>query len=416
MPLLERIRFTLKFLRIAIPIVFTVIQQRILALHHKWTYHSVPAPKDIVVLGGSFTGIQLVRRLQESVPSGYRVTLIERNSHFHYLFNFPRYSVMTGGREKYAFIPFDGIAATAPRGAFRHIQDTATSIKDGRVYLESGRVVEYAYLVIATGSRGSVPAKLTSTEINEACKEMQSVQEDIQAAQRIAVVGGGAVGVELAADIKSFYPEKDVTIVHSRERLLSRFRPRLHDYVYEKLQDMGINIILNERPQIKKGKNALLFSNGEIRDYDLILPCAGQTPNSDIIKDLAPEAICPKTNHVLVKPTLQIDTSRSSNVFAMGDVAETGGSRMASAGFFQTETILQNIYTMIRGKTPSSVYKPCLVIEGRLKLSLGKDEGVLYIEDDDGTDMLSPTKLKLLDLGIEEAWTVLYLKFPGKLI
>lgn len=100
----------------------------------------------------------------------------------------------------------------------------------------------------------------------------------------------------------------------------------------------------------------------------------------------------------------------------MGDVAETGGSRMASAGFFQTETILQNIYAMIRGQTPSSIYKPCLMIEGRLKLSLGRDEGVLYIEDDDGTDTLSPTKLKLLDLGIEEAWTVLYLKFPGKLI
>jgi apoptosis-inducing factor 2 len=56
----------------------------------------------------------------------------------------------------------------------------------------------------------------------------------------------------------------------------------------------------------------------------------------------------------------------------MGDVAETGGSRMASARFFQTETILQNIYVMIRGQTSSNIYKPCLVIEGRLKLSLGK--------------------------------------------
>lgn len=99
----------------------------------------------------------------------------------------------------------------------------------------------------------------------------------------------------------------------------------------------------------------------------------------------------------------------------MDDVAETGGSRMASAGFFQRETILQYIYAMIRGQIPSSVYKPCLVIEGRLKLSLGevsllrlppeldtderKTEVVLYIEDDDGTDMLVPTKLKLLRPG-----------------
>ncbi|KAF3395060.1 hypothetical protein DPV78_009248 [Talaromyces pinophilus] len=39
----------------------------------------IPPTKDIVVLGGSFTGIQLVRRLQESVPMGFRVTFIERN-------------------------------------------------------------------------------------------------------------------------------------------------------------------------------------------------------------------------------------------------------------------------------------------------------------------------------------------------
>lgn len=219
-----------------------------------------------------------MRRLQESVPTGYRVTLIERNSHFHYLFNFPRYSVMTGGRERYAFVPFDGIAATAPNGAFRYVQDTAVSIKDGKVYLESGKVIEYAYLVIATGSRGSVPAKLTSTEIDDACKEMQGVQESIQAAQRIAVVGGGAVGIELAADIKSFYPRKDVTIVHSRERLLSRFRPRLHDYVYKNLKDMGINIILKERPQVTKGKNCLTFLNGETQEYDLIVSFSFQSP------------------------------------------------------------------------------------------------------------------------------------------
>ncbi|KAF3395061.1 hypothetical protein DPV78_009249 [Talaromyces pinophilus] len=227
--------------------------------------------------------------------------------------------------------------------------------------------------------RGSVPAKLASTETDDPCKEMQGVQESIQAAQRIAVVGGGAVGVELAADIKSFYPEKDVTIVHSREWLLSRFRPRLHEYVYRKLQDMDINVVLSERPRITEGKN---------------LPCAGQTPNSGILKYLALEAICPVTCHILVKPTLQIDTDRYPNVFAMGDVAETGGPRLASAGFFQTETILQNIYVMIRGQTSSNIYKPCLVIEGRLKLSLGK----------------------LLDLGIEEAWSVVYLKFPGKVI
>lgn len=104
------------------------------------------------------------------------------------------------------------------KGRFGMFRILLLASKMGR-YIWSlwGGVIEYAYLVIAMGSRGSVPAKLASTETDDPCKEMQGVQESIQAAQRIAVVGGGAVGVELAADIKSFYPEKDVTIAHSRE-------------------------------------------------------------------------------------------------------------------------------------------------------------------------------------------------------
>jgi NADH dehydrogenase FAD-containing subunit len=49
------------------------------------------------------------------------------------------------------------------------------------------------------------------------------VQETIRQSQSVAVVGGGAVGVQLSSDIKDFYPDKDVTLIHSRERLLSHF-------------------------------------------------------------------------------------------------------------------------------------------------------------------------------------------------
>lgn len=49
------------------------------------------------------------------------------------------------------------------------------------------------------------------------------MQETIRQSQSVAVVGGGAVGVQLSSDIKDFYPDKDVTLIHSRERLLSHF-------------------------------------------------------------------------------------------------------------------------------------------------------------------------------------------------
>jgi apoptosis-inducing factor 2 len=45
---------------------------------------------------------------------------------------------------------------------------------------------------------------------------MRTFQERIKAAKKIAVIGGGAVGIEMASDIKSVYPKTDVTLVHSR--------------------------------------------------------------------------------------------------------------------------------------------------------------------------------------------------------
>lgn len=266
----DKARFGLKCATIIFPLALQLISQRLLALVHRWTYRAVSAPKEIIVIGGSFTGVQIAQRLTETIPTGYRVTIIERKSHFNYLFNFPRYSVLAG-HEEHAFIPYDMMESAAPKGSFRRIQNKVTSIKDGRVHLESGETIEFSYLVIATGSKQGLPSKGIATEKKDGCKELQTVQDNIHAANRIAVVGGGAVGVELAADIKSFHPEKDVIIVHSRERLLQRFGPRLHDHVVAKMRKMGIRVRLGERPEIMTEEKALLFPDGERQEYDLIV-------------------------------------------------------------------------------------------------------------------------------------------------
>jgi hypothetical protein len=45
---------------------------------------------------------------------------------------------------------------------------------------------------------------------------------------------------------------------------------------------------------------------------------------------------------------------------------------MGRAGLFQGEVIVQNILAMIRGRHPTATYVPNLIIEGALKLTLGK--------------------------------------------
>ena len=271
----DKLKLFAKVLSFFIPYGLKLLFQRVAALHHKWTYKATSTAKNVVVLGGSFAGLELARRLSETLPTGHKVVLIEKNSHFNYSFNFPRFSVLTG-YERMAFIPYRGIIERrAPDGIFLHVRDTAENITETQVLLASGETVDYEYLAVATGSSQPLPGKVSSTDRDEACSELRSVQEFIKAAKTIAVVGGGAVGIELASDIKDFYPDKDVTLIHSRGQLLNSFGKRLHDHVLPVLQGLKVRVLLNERPQVLGGvmgrENTLIFSDGKEETFDLVV-------------------------------------------------------------------------------------------------------------------------------------------------
>lgn len=147
----EKLRLFSKYLPIFLKYALEFLYQRLQASIHRLTYRSLPFPQNVVIVGGSFTGTHLARRLTESLPSGYRVVLIEKNSHFNYTFNFPRYSVLQG-HEQQAFVPFEGLFKGAPEGIVEQINDVVTGVREGEVELGSGRCVPYAYLAIATGA------------------------------------------------------------------------------------------------------------------------------------------------------------------------------------------------------------------------------------------------------------------------
>lgn len=272
----DSIKLIFKILSFLIPHLGRVTVRRMAAYAHSWTWRDTPDAKNIVVLGGSFAGIELARRLADTLPTGYKLVLVEKNSHFNYSFNFPRFCVLEGHEHK-AFIPYDGIAKGAPKGIFSLIQDTVVEVTDNQVLLASGSRIDYALLAIATGTSQPLPVQVESTERNEACEELQGVQQGIKASQKIAIVGGGAVGVELASDIKDFYPEKEVTLIHSRDQLLNHFGKRLQEHTQARLQDeLKIRLMLNERPKMPDGGNfvrsaTLTFSDGHEEQFDLIV-------------------------------------------------------------------------------------------------------------------------------------------------
>ncbi|KAL4783571.1 hypothetical protein BJX76DRAFT_368320 [Aspergillus varians] len=397
-----------------LPFLIRGTLQRLSAIWHKHTYAETPNAQTIVVIGGSFAGLQTVRRLTETLPTGYKVIWIERNSHLNYVFAFPRFSVLPGFEQR-AFIPYDGVEQAAPRGLLKRIQGRVVSIEDGAVRLESGERVEYNYLVIATGSTRSVPGQLVATERADACDELRAVQALIKDSRKIAVVGAGAVGVELAADIRDFYPESEVTLVHSRGQVLNRFGKRLQEFALKTLQDeLKVRVLLNERPVLPSGgaiatSASLKFSDGSEEGFDLVIRCTGQTPNSSIISSLHPGAISESTSQILVKPTLQIftpdcDKESDQRIFALGDVAAHPGPLMARAGFMQAETVVSNLLSLVKGQEPKTIYKPTWFIEGAIKLTLGRAKHVIYMSDVDGTEVLVSSGGGSLDMDVGHAW------------
>ncbi len=73
---------------------------------------------------------------------------------------------------------------------------------------------------------------------------MQAANERLKAAKSVLIVGGGAVGVEVAGEIASVLPDKQVTLVHSRDKLLVDDRPRMSATAKQWLENNNVKVRL----------------------------------------------------------------------------------------------------------------------------------------------------------------------------
>jgi NADH dehydrogenase FAD-containing subunit len=109
---------------------------------------------------------------------------------------------------------------------------------------------EYDYLVAASGLRRVfpvVPQSLSRKQyLLEAANHIQQVQD---ASDGVVVIGGGAVGIEMAAELKLVQPSRKVTLIHSRDRLLSSepLPAECSDLTIEALKEMDVDLVLGQR-------------------------------------------------------------------------------------------------------------------------------------------------------------------------
>jgi len=397
--------------------------------------------KNVVVLGASYGGASAARTLAENIPENWRVIVIDRNSHANHLYVIPRFTVVSGHEHK-AFIPYTQLFGPCPTSNLV-LQATVTSLSAHSVTLDRAfpqfgltNEISFEYCVYALGSL--LPAPIDAwgeteegreenvdilgeerTDVDEVSEKVKGKrkkegskrdgiewlkrgQKKIKESQNVLVIGGGALGIQFASDIKDLYPEKHVTLLHSRAQLLPRFSPLMHNEIARGLEDIGVELLLSTRldlsslsehrkqSRLPNGNTShprtVRTTDGRTLSADLVLLCTGQTPNTGLLKMFAPETIEESTGYAKVNRALQLIPASSSpvslsnedgslekipslldsldlddaeesqptpygHIFVIGDAADTFGAIKAGHNaYFQAAVASRNILQLIKGE------------------------------------------------------------------
>ncbi|KZM20096.1 flavin adenine dinucleotide binding [Ascochyta rabiei] len=345
-------------------------------------------PKNVVVVGGSYVGLSLAESLAKTSQDRFRVLLVEKNSHFQHLFAFPRYALTTKVDTHKAFIPYqksrlgqEGLIIQA-----KALQLTKEEIiLDREVELDGQKTnrFPYAALAITTGTKLSPPSTLPGSEKLDGTTYLRKHAAQVEASKKIVIIGGGAVGVQMATDIKQLYPEKSVTLVHSRANVMNKFHPGLHAIVQQRFDELGVQTVLGKRvklPEAGYPTNGTTFDvelvDGTRISADFAIISTGQTPQSEMLRSLAPEAV-DEQSFIRVKDTLQIQHDSYPNIFALGDVAATKAHKAARPALKQAEVVAENIQHLLSDSS-EELKKYRVTDPAAIHLTLGIEKSVIF--------------------------------------
>lgn len=347
------------------------------------------APKNVVVVGGSYVGLNLAESLAKQSGDKFRVLLIEKNSHFQHLFAFPRYALTTKVDTHKAFIPYQksrlGLeGAILQAKALELSKDSITLDREVELDGVKTRQIPYAALAITTGTKLSPPSTLPGSDKLDGTAYLRKHAAQVEASKKIVIIGGGAVGVQMATDIKQLFPEKEVTLVHSRDTLMSKFDAHLHALVSQRFSDLGVKTVLGKGrvalPETGYPTDGSEFSvelaDGTSIPADFAIISTGQTPQSDILASLAPQCIT-DDKFIRVKPTLQIADERFPHVFALGDIADTKAHKAARPALKQAEVVTANIQRLL-SDSQEALEEYEVTDPAAIHLTLGIEKSVIF--------------------------------------
>lgn len=314
----------------------------------------------IVVVGGGAAGLQLVTRLGRTMGRRGQaaVALVERaRTHIWkpLLHSVAAGSLDPGAHELNYLAQAHGCHFEYRFGELTGLDRDAKLVHLAPTFDDEGREITprrsfpYDTLVMAVGSvtndfgtpgaaKYAVPletpeqaARFNRRLIN-ACLRAHSQPGEIRPGQlHVAIIGAGATGTELAAELhrtvrevvaqglNRIEAERDVRIVliEAAPRILPALPERLSAKAQQQLEVLGVNVMTGARVSEVRADGVVL-ADGAFIPSELVVWSAG-VKGPDFLRGLGLEVT--RSNQIVVKPTL--DTVSDPNIFAIGDCAST---------------------------------------------------------------------------------------------
>lgn len=312
----------------------------------------------VVVIGGGFAGVAVARALRRS----FDVFLVDTKDYFEFTPGILRSLVCPSHLRR-----IQVRHSRALRGVSLSV-GRAVAVANGAVQLSDATSLPYSYLVLATGSRYSSPIKDPSVVLASRAADLANHARRVADARSTLVIGGGPVGVELAAEIVAAYPGKKVTVVDGGPQLLGRVNARARAYATRFLQSRGVQLEFNQSIVRREG-DAYVTESGVRLAADVAFMCTGVVPNSELAAAAFPGSLDGR-GFVGVLPTLQLPGH--PNVFAIGDVNGCGVEKTAQNARRQAAVAASNIVALSFGK-PLHSYRSAAT---PMVISLGPRDGI----------------------------------------
>jgi 3-phenylpropionate/trans-cinnamate dioxygenase ferredoxin reductase subunit len=180
-------------------------------------------------------------------------------------------------------------------------------------------IMPYAHLVLATGGHarrmGCAGEGLPGVHVLRTLDDANGLNQAMQPGCRLVIIGGGYVGLEVAATARK--RGLDVTVLEAEDRVLARIAGKDISTFFEQTHKAkGVNIITGAMAQAFEGDEKLggvRLADGTVLPADLALVGIGLIPN----EELAHSAGLACDNGIVVDALCRTE---DPDIFAIGDV------------------------------------------------------------------------------------------------